>query len=298
MKKSIIFTIVVCIMTMICMNCSAASQESLNAANELNALGLFGGVGTNDDGTINYDLDRAPTRNEAVTMLVRLLGKETEAKNGNWDIPFNDVADWAKPYVGYAYNNGLASGTSSTTFEGNKTVSATQYLTFVLRALNYSSETDFEWDKAWILSDKIGLTDGRYTEANNSDFLRGDVAIISNNALKTSVNKEGLLLSQKINGNNILYDKNNIKIIYKSYEITKNGSIKIYLRTENNSSENITLISNEPTTSVNGYMTYGLMVSNVGAGKKANDCFSIDASKLKENDITNIEEIKIGFNYR
>jgi len=298
MKLSKILILTLCIMMASCLNSSAASQEALNAANELNAAGLFNGVGTNADGTTNYDLERAPTRNEAVTMLVRLLGKENEAKNGNWGIPFNDVADWAKPYVGYAYNNGLTSGTSKNTFDGDKTVSATQYLTFVLRALNYSSESDFKWNKAWELSDKIGLTDGRYTEANNSNFLRGDVAIISNNALKTPVNKDSLLLSQKIKGNNILYDKNNIKIIYKSYEILENGSIKINLLIENNSTESITLLSNEPTTSVNGYMINGHMVTPVGAGKKSNDYFSIAASKLKENDITDIEEIKIGFNYR
>lgn len=68
---------------------SAASDKALNAANELYAAGLFNGTGTHADGTPNYDLDRAPTRQEAVTMLVRLLGKE-EAKNGTWKIMTTD----------------------------------------------------------------------------------------------------------------------------------------------------------------------------------------------------------------
>ena len=51
------------------------------------------------------------------------------------------------------------SGTSSTTYSGNATVTASQYLTFVLRALDYDSSTDFQWDKAWELSDKLGITD-------------------------------------------------------------------------------------------------------------------------------------------
>jgi len=38
----------------------AASDEALAAANALNALGLFGGVGSNPDGSTNYDLNRAP----------------------------------------------------------------------------------------------------------------------------------------------------------------------------------------------------------------------------------------------
>lgn len=160
----------------------AASSESTDAANTLHNLGLFNGTGTNADGTPIYDLDRAPSRFEAVTMLVRLLGKEAEAKAGTWDTPFTDVADWAKPYVGYAYANGLTAGTSATTFGGSAIVTASQYLTFVLRSLGYESGKDFQWDKAWEFSDKIGMTDGRYN-ADTKTFMRSDVAIISNNAL-------------------------------------------------------------------------------------------------------------------
>lgn len=156
----------------------AASDEAIQAANALYELGLFQGTGANADGTPNFDLDRTPTRHEAVTMLVRLLGKEDEAKAGTWETPFTDVDDWAKPYVGYAYTNGLTTGTSETTFGGANTIDAPQYLTFVLRALGYTSGTDFQWDKPWELSDSIGLTDGNYN-ADNMAFTRGDVAVIS-----------------------------------------------------------------------------------------------------------------------
>lgn len=168
----------------------AASTEAIDAANALHELGLFNGVGINADGTPNFDLDRTPTRHEAVTMLVAMLGKSSEAQAGNWTTPFTDVADWAKPFVGYAYTNGLTSGTSATTYGGNQPVTATQYLTFVLTALGYKNGTDFQWDKAWELSDKIGLTDGRYNA--NSSFTRGDVAIISKNALLAKLNNVGV----------------------------------------------------------------------------------------------------------
>lgn len=49
------------------------------AAQNLYELGLFNGTGTDTDGNPIFDLDRAPTRHEAVTMLVRLLGKGEEA---------------------------------------------------------------------------------------------------------------------------------------------------------------------------------------------------------------------------
>lgn len=161
------------------------SSEALTpqeAAQSLYELGLFNGTGTDANGNPIFDLDRAPTRHEAVTMLVRLLGKGEEAENGTWNTPFTDVADWAKPYVGYAYANGLTSGTSATTYSGDAPVTASQYLTFVLRALGYSSGTDFQWDRAWELSDSLGITNGQYN-ADTTAFTRGDVAIISYNAL-------------------------------------------------------------------------------------------------------------------
>ena len=174
----------------------AADAEAYNAADVLYDLGLFSGTGTKTDGSPNFDLDRAPTRHEAVTMLVRLLGKEAEAKSGTWTTPFSDVADWAAPYVGYAYANGLTSGTSATTFGGNATITASQYLTFVLRAMGYTSGEDFQWNKAWELSDQIGLTDGRYT--NTKSFLRSDVTVISRNAMDVNMKGSGQTLAEKL----------------------------------------------------------------------------------------------------
>jgi hypothetical protein len=152
------------------------------AANVLYELGLFRGVGNREDGSPDFDLERAPTREEAVTMLVRLLGKDAEANSGTWSTPFADVSDWAKPYVGYAYSHKLTYGVSATSFGGSNSVTATQYLTFVLRALGYSSEFDFSWDNAWELSDALSITFGEYS-AETKDFTRGNVAMISATSL-------------------------------------------------------------------------------------------------------------------
>ena len=175
----------------------AVGNEAAKAADTLYSLGLFSGTGTKADGTPIFDLERAPTRHEAVTILVNLLGKKEEALNGTWDIPFTDVADWAKPFVGYAYANGLTSGTSATKFGGNDLVSAAQYLTFVLKVLGYEVGTDFQWNKAWELSDKIGLTNGEYNE-NTTEFLRADLAAISNNALDVRLKGSRTMLLRKI----------------------------------------------------------------------------------------------------
>lgn len=120
-------------------------------------------------------------RAQAVTMLVRLLGKEAEAKADTWTVPFSDLADWARPYVGYAYANGLTNGLSAERFGSDDKVTANQYLTFILRALGYSSERDFQWDKANAFSDSLGLTHGEYRASRS--FTRGDTARISYAAL-------------------------------------------------------------------------------------------------------------------
>lgn len=195
-KKLLSFLLAVAMMCSMVPTAFAASAEAIDAANALHEQGLFNGVGTNADGTPNFDLDRTPTRHEAVTMLVAMLGKSSEAQAGNWTTPFTDVADWAKPFVGYAYTNGLTSGTSATTYGGNQPVSATQYLTFVLTALGYKSGTDFQWDKAWELSDKLGITNGQYNAT--SAFTRGDVAIISYDSLSVKMKNSEQILKETI----------------------------------------------------------------------------------------------------
>ena len=93
MKKRLIsFILTVVMLFAIVPTAFAASDKAVAAANALHELGLFNGTGTDANGNPVYDLDRAPSRHEAVTMLVRLLGKETEAQNGTWNTPFSDVA--------------------------------------------------------------------------------------------------------------------------------------------------------------------------------------------------------------
>lgn len=155
----------------------AASDTATEAAQALYELGLFKGTGTNADGTPIFDLDKTPTRNQAIIMLVRLLGKEDEALAGTWGLPFTDVTEAMHPYIGYAYTNGLTNGYTATTYNGTAPIRANQYIAFVLRALGYASGKDFEVGTSYLLSDELGITDGTY--ASTTSFTRGDVAEIS-----------------------------------------------------------------------------------------------------------------------
>ncbi len=164
-------------------------------ANTLYELGLFQGTGMTANGRPNYSLHTAPTRAQAVTMLVRLLGRETEAKAGSWTLPFTDVEGWAQPYVGYAYANGLTKGLSETAFGSSAKVTVNQYLTFLLRALGYSSETDFAWNNAADYAASLGLRAGQ-DAAKKASFTRGDVAAISAAALAQPMKEGGQTLAQ------------------------------------------------------------------------------------------------------
>lgn len=177
---------------------AAAAGDASSAADTLFGLGLFQGAGTKADGSPDYALERSLSRQEAITMLVRLLGKEREAKAGIWSTPFTDVDGWAQPYVGYAYANGLTAGMSDTTFGGSLPVTATQYLTFVLRALGYVSGTDFAWDAAWEKTNALGITSGQYGVGNNRSFLRGDAVVVSAGALQAGLKAGAVTLLEQL----------------------------------------------------------------------------------------------------
>lgn len=178
--------------------CRAEAVEETKQAYALYNLGLFNGSGTDQNGDPVFGLENKLTRQEATALLVRLLGKEAEAKSESLSTPFTDVDEWAKPYVGYAYNHGLVNGTGETSFGSNNVISATEYLTLILRALGHNDKQgDFVWDSAWTLSDVLGMTAGQYNADTNAEFCRKDAVQVSYMSLfqiikgeeKTLVNK-------------------------------------------------------------------------------------------------------------
>ena len=172
----------------------AGASNYEHYADQLNSLGLFQGT---DAG---YELDRAPTRSEAATMLVRLLGKEQQALQLEYTAPFTDLEGWEKPYVQYLYDNGLTTGASETTFEPLEACSAQMYTTFLLRALGYSDAEgqDFSYAQAVSFGESIGLVDD--ANCDQSNFLRDHVVAMSMSALGTAVQSDDdtVLLEQLV----------------------------------------------------------------------------------------------------
>lgn len=195
MKKVIamLLCLILCI-SVVPVGALAASRDTTyeeTLASDLKTLGLFQGVSDTD-----FALGRAPTRTEALIMLIRVLGKESEALNGTWNHPFTDVAAWADCYVGYAYETGLTKGVSDTQF-GTGTANAAMYLTFVLRALGYSDQTggDFTWDNPFSLAKQVGILPDC---VQTSSFLRADVVLVSYAALPVRLKNSPQTLAQKL----------------------------------------------------------------------------------------------------
>ncbi len=205
MKKRFVCLLLVLIMVLSMVPVASAVAMDKDSAEILYELGLFRGTGTNADGTPIFDLEKTPTRNQAIIMMVRLLGKEEEALAGDWELPFTDVVKGSTSYyyIGYAYANGLTNGTTATTYSGGNPIRANQYITFVLRSLGYVSGEDFNVSTAWELSDKLGITDGRYNQHTAGDFSRGDVANISMDALAGVQKGKEETLAEKLIGDEV-----------------------------------------------------------------------------------------------
>ena len=190
---------------------SAFAANYTNCADSLHEMGLF-------QGTQNgYDLDRTPTRAEASVMLVRLLGKEAEAKALTYTAPFTDLKGWEKPYVQYLYSNGLANGTNRTTFHPTGKCTAQMYAVFLLRALGYSDTADFSYANAIETAREQGIYDTGIINVQN--FLRDDAAAASYTVLSVSPkNSEGTLLDQLVSENAITEaDAKRYQSLFSSY---------------------------------------------------------------------------------
>ena len=165
-------------------------------AQALNHLGLFRG---SDKG---YELERTPNRQEALVMLIRLLGEEQAALAFDPVSPFNDLTNWVdgQRYIAYAYRMRYTNGMSATTFGPTLEGTLEQYLTFVLRSLGYQDGVDFLWDStSRDLACRIGLLSQDELAAIARDgFKRDHVVAISYRALACELQNGSGRLSDRL----------------------------------------------------------------------------------------------------
>ena len=146
-----------------------------------------------------YDLEVAPTRMQALIMFIRVLGEEDAALAWSGNTPFTDIAagTQAAHYVGYAYEKGYTNGFTATTFRPSQTITAQQYVEFMLRALGYSSNANTDLTSTFDNAVLYGvLTAGERSQLTGSTFLRADLVYVSYYALDVVEASSGQLLSQ------------------------------------------------------------------------------------------------------
>lgn len=186
MMKKLVSTMLMIVLSISLISSNALAYrdftEPQQKAEALKSLQLFQGVTESD-----FALNRAPNRLEALVMFIRMIGAEDTVMSGKWSHTFTDVPDWASAYVGYAYVEGYTNGVSKTKFGSYDTASSAMYLTFILRALAYSDDTngDFTYNNPYTLARRIGLLT---INVDATNFLRADVALISWNALFLPMN--------------------------------------------------------------------------------------------------------------
>lgn len=167
-------------------NAIAAALKTLNLFK-----GSFTGYGE------GYDLEVAPTRLQALIMFIRVLGEEDAALAYTGPMPFTDVAagSQSEKYVGYAYSKGYTNGYSATTFRPSQTVTAGQYMEFMLRALGYSSaaNTDLSGTLDNAYANGV-ITSGELTVLQSGTFLRADLVYVSYYALDATMAGTGITL--------------------------------------------------------------------------------------------------------
>lgn len=177
---------------------SAFADDNTQYADTLYELGLFKGT---DNG---YELEKTFTREEAATVLVRLLGEEKNVALKTYPTLFTDVESdrWSFPYVMYCYENEITRGTGEDTFSPVQEISAEEFVTLVLRLLGY---TDAEPETALedcVYANLLNSETARELKPSNN-FLRNDMVYIMYRSLMTKM-KDGIILAQFLADKNII----------------------------------------------------------------------------------------------
>lgn len=171
----------------------SADEEIQQMTGEyLQKLGIIKG---DEKGDLNTESNL--TREEAISILVRMLGKSEEAKSGAADSGFSDVdpKHWAAKDITYAKKAGLTSGMGDGTFGLKRKVTSKEIASFMLRALGHSAD----WAKEDIMAkaDSLKLL-GNLTLQENSYIIRGEVFVMMKNTLYTNLKDSEELLAKKL----------------------------------------------------------------------------------------------------
>ena len=172
-----------------------SNQQFITDANKLKNLGIIKGTGR------GFELERTLNKDEASVILVRLLQKEEDALNTYIPISFEDVPDWAYPYVGYLYNRDMIASKTPLEFGAFDDISAEQFTEVMLKILGYDEAAgDFKSGQCLDMAKQIELlSDSEFKSITESKaFDRKQAVLVIYNTLKTSIKGSRKALINKL----------------------------------------------------------------------------------------------------
>lgn len=129
-------------------------------------------------------LESGLTRAQLATVLTRLNGDleyiQTDLTYYAGQCKFSDVPEWAKPYVGYCYTNGLMLGYDTGAFGADDGVTPAAACTVVLR---YMELPDVDWDYSTACRTALDLGLTSAETVKKAEVTRGDLAVMLYRAL-------------------------------------------------------------------------------------------------------------------
>ncbi|NLF42339.1 MAG: S-layer homology domain-containing protein [Bacteroidales bacterium] len=192
MKKQMISVLLVIITALFSIIPTASAAEDIpqlqqDNANTLKALGILKGY---EDGSLR--LENKIRRSEFITLVVKLMGYDTDADIDNVKVTFTDISSthWAYNNIKLSIKYNLVAGYPNNTIAPDNDVTYAEALAVVIRALGYEKTLSGEWpnnvmDKAT----EINLTTNLSLDPNHK-LTRGEMSVIVYNALTVNFNQE------------------------------------------------------------------------------------------------------------
>lgn len=176
-------------------------DESKYYAEAVEALSTYGIV----SGYAGYfNPENSVTRAEFAKMITLVSGLEDEVYSKAGTRRFDDVAlsHWGNGHINTAADNNLIVGYPNGLFMPEKKITFAEAVTVLLRAMNYTTQDlGDNWPYAYMVKAKgLGLTDG-IALGDNSYISRGDLAVVINRALQTTLNGSNEKLISKMDIN-------------------------------------------------------------------------------------------------
>ena len=192
------------------------------AVETLSNLGVLNGY---EDGT--FKADRTIKRSEFAKVVIEALGMTTSAASAS---PFSDVPvdKWYAPYVALAAQMQIVNGFGDGTFRPDQTITDTQAIVMVVRALGYTDDFFGGYNAAKYISQATALGIMKGVNAGAGDSTRGNVAQLVYNSLgvtRVYIDKDGN--AQAVQGVNNAADTMQARLLGSPYAPTNGENVGV-----------------------------------------------------------------------